>query len=226
MSPSSVSARTTLPGPSILPLHALSTRWSPPFSSSASRRSPGSRAACTRRPDTAPVPCRRNMRRDVAAELPVTVTPLDSSAVRGAQAPRLVDPGAAARHPRSTIPTRPRAPVRRRSLIALVPAVLNPLIYIPQHIVQTETVRLESPHRRRLHIPVITRGYPRPVVLPLRRLVRSVRIPTLPPLSLSPVPRTPRPPSRHVLPLRLAQQPISLPRLPTQPFHVLDYHSS
>ena len=84
-----------------------------------------------------------NTETDAVAPVPGGVP----AAERGAQEPRIVVPGAAAQHPLPTIPSRPRAPVSRRSSIAPVPAVLHPLQHVPMHIVQTEIV-----HRKRAHL--------------------------------------------------------------------------
>ena len=117
--PSSVSARTTtLPGPSILPLHAPSTRWPPPSSSSASRRSPGSRAGLPRRSGyTASVPCRRThaSRRCRRAPGDRDAARLERRATRPASPPRSTPPRGRWRSLwRRSCPWRPNAPTRKK----------------------------------------------------------------------------------------------------------------
>ena len=61
---------------------------------------------------------------------------------RGTHEPRIEVPRAATQHPATAIPfTRPRSPACRRPSIALVPAVLYPLPYVPVYIVQSKSVR-------------------------------------------------------------------------------------
>ena len=127
-------------------------------------------------------------------------------AKRGTHGPRDVVPRAATPHPATTIRSaRPRAPIRWRPCVAVVIAVLYQLPYIPVYVVQSKRVRRKRTHRRRLSIPAA----------PASVTVRSVAANSVPPV----IARL-RPRSRHVLPLRLAQQPISLTRLPRQPPHV------
>ena len=83
---------------------------------------------------------------------------------------------------------------------------LVPLPYVPVHVVQPEPIRRKRTNRRRRPIVPTTPAY---------TAIRTV----LPNLIPPPVTR-PRPRSRHVLPLRFAQQPVLLPCLPRQPFHI------
>ena len=92
--------------------------------------------------------------------------------------------------------SRPQAPP-----VAGVPTVLHPLHHISVHVMQPERVRRERAHRRRAP----SSGT---VVRLLRRYRRTEVI------------RPRRPRACHVLPLRLAQQPVRLACHPRQPPHV------
>ena len=84
---------------------------------------------------------------------------------------------------------------------------MHPLPYVPVHVVQPERIRPKRAHRRRL--PAVPTA-PAPVA------VRAIAADLVsPPVAC----RGPR--SRHVFPLRLAQQPIVLSRLAGQPAYVL-----
>ena len=54
----------------------------------------------------------------------------------------------AAHHAPGTLSNRPRLSPRRRPPIALVPAVLQPLPRVAQHVVQPEGIGCEAAHRR------------------------------------------------------------------------------
>ena len=123
-------------------------------------------------------------------------------AVRGTQVLRTVVPRAATQHPGvATPPSRPCTPVPRRPSVAGVPTVLHPLHHISVHVMQPKRVRRERAHRRRA-----------PSVETVVRLLRRYR--------RTEVKRPRRPRACHVLPLRLAQQPVRLACHPRQPPHV------
>src|SRR5262245_25547756 len=87
---------------------------------------------------------------DPKAQKVAPVAGLDPEAVRGAQAPRRIEPGAAAHHAPGTIFLQPGRAIRRRALVAVVPAVLDPFPHVARRIVQTELVGREAAHRSRL----------------------------------------------------------------------------
>ncbi len=78
------------------------------------------------------------------------------AAVRGAQEPGEIAPGAAAQNAPGTFPALPRRAVCRRSLVILVPTILHPLIHVPVHVVQAPAVGTERSHRRRLCLVPLT----------------------------------------------------------------------
>ena len=135
-------------------------------------------------------------------------------AIRGTQVPRSVEPRAATQRTKATTSTsRPRATVRWRSHVAAVPAVLHPLPNIPMHVMKPKRIRRERAHRHRpLPVPALATGSVpvAPIVVRLLRRYRPARMK-----------RARRTCPRHVLPLRLAQQPILLASLSRQPANVL-----
>ena len=160
---------------------------------------------------------------DAESDVAVPAPGRDPAAVRGTEEPRFVVPGAAAQHTRGTISHLPGAPVGRGTRIVIVPTVLRPFEHVAQDVIQSKGVRLERAHRSRLRIPVgASDRFPRyPFrVFRIRRSIIPIAIPTLPCLTLTPESGRTRPRPRHVLPLRLRQQPVPLPRLPRQPLHV------
>ena len=115
-------------------------------------------------------------------------------------------PAAAAHPPPITVARLPRAAVARRPHVVVVAAVLHPLPYVAVHVVEPERVRRERAHRRRL--PIVP-GTAAPVA------VGAVGA-----QGVSPPEARRRPRPRHVLPLRLARQPVRAPRLAREPAHV------
>ena len=90
-----------------------------------------------------------------------------------------------------------------------MPAILNPFTHVPVHVMQTKRVRRKGPHGHGpLSVPALATGTIAVfsvVVCLLRRNCRAE------------VKRPRRPASSRELPLRLAQQPIALSRLPREP---------
>ena len=139
---------------------------------------------------------------------PVVVAPAGEApfAAGGAEAPgQDAVPRTAAQHPPTAISRLPRTPIHRSSVVAAVPAVLHPLPYVPVHVMQPKRIRRERAHRRR------------PTAVTASAYIAAR---TVPPNPVSPPIPRPRPRPRHVLPLRLAQEPVLLPRLPRQPRHI------
>ena len=136
------------------------------------------------------------------------VTGDEPDAERRAEDPREVALGLAAENTDgvtlAVIP--PGAPISRRAGVVHVPAVLNPFPNVPVNVEQTEAVRRKTPHRSRTNI------------VPAAPAIGAVRaVPT--DIVAPPIPRH-RPRARNILPLRLAQQTIRLPRLTRKPLHV------
>ena len=91
---------------------------------------------------------------------PIAVAPVDGGvpvAVRGAEVPRIVDPGAAAKDPATAISGCPGGAIRRRAAVISIPAVLHPLPHVAMHVVEAKGVGLERAHLDRL-LPVDTLG--------------------------------------------------------------------
>src|SRR5215475_4211712 len=81
---------------------------------------------------------------DTEAEMVVRVVARVRAAVGGAEVPRFVVPGTAAHDTLSAVATcRPCRAVRRRSVVVVVPAILDPLPDIAVHVVQAECIRRE-----------------------------------------------------------------------------------
>ena len=102
-------------------------------------------------------------------------------------------------------PAPPSAAVSWRSRIVGVPAVLHPLPHIPMHVVQAPRIRGETAHWHSLPVVPST--------------ATSITVGATDAYLVPPAIRGLRTSSRRVLPLRLAQQPIRLLRLPRQPLH-------
>src|SRR5262245_24577422 len=116
--------------------------------------------------------------------------------------------GTAPHHPVTTVP-RSRCSgrsVRRCPVVVAVFAVLHPLPRVAVHVVEAPRIGREGVHRRRVGLA----GCDLIFVLRLTRRERRA-----PPVRR----RCTRP--RHVLPLRLREQPVRLPRLAAQPRQVL-----
>src|SRR5262249_7803880 len=131
----------------------------------------------------------------------------DPEAACGAEAPRIVAPGAAAKNPATTISGCHRRAVRRRAIVVVIPAVLHPLPHVAVHVVEAPPVLRETVHSHRL-LPVFALGPAAVVRLPGRD-------------RRAPPERRRRAGTRRILPLRLRQQAIGLAHLARQPGQVL-----
>ena len=105
----------------------------------------------------------------------------EPAAVGRTDEPRRAVPRTAAQHTTTTVSTaRPRRPVRRRSRVGIMPAVLRPLQHVPQYVEQTERVGTIRTHRNSMHCTVVTGYCRRPTrVDSLPRRVSHVLISTL-----------------------------------------------
>jgi hypothetical protein len=91
----------------------------------------------------------------------------------GAEAPRIAVPGTAANDPQTAITVIFRRAVRRRPLIALSIAVLDPLPDVPMHLIEPPRVRSETVNRHGLFsilaLLAAVVGYGPVIVRPARR---------------------------------------------------------
>src|SRR4051812_2066175 len=111
----------------------------------------------------------------------------------------------------------PRRAIGRRTAIVRMPAILDPLENIPQHVVQAECVRLEGADWSCVYIPV-TAGVDLPSrVLLGGRLVRDVCIGTGSLQVILPWTGTRKTGARRISPFGLGGEPILLAGLLRQP---------
>ena len=137
-------------------------------------------------------------------------------AVGGTELPRAAAPGTAVHHAQDTPLTLPCIAVIWCPIIAVMPTVLRPLPHIPQYVIKPEVVCPERPHGRRQTMVVVTSYFP----IKVRAGVCPIGMKALLPGALPPITGRSRSSTRHVLPLRFAQQPVALARLLRQPSHV------
>src|SRR3954462_6386525 len=142
----------------------------------------------------------------------------EAVARRGAHQRRGCKPRAAAQVMLGAVTTgEPPRAVGRRAAIVRMPAILDPLENIPQHVIQVECVRLEGADRSCVYIPV-TAG----IDLPSRpllggRLVRHVGIGTGSLQVILPWTWIRQTGARRIFPFGLGRKPILLAGLLRQP---------
>src|SRR5262249_48612759 len=107
----------------------------------------------------------------------------------------------------TTVANRPRRAICRRSIVAIVVAILGPLKDVPDHVVEAKSIRCERTDRRRL------------LVIPLATATVAVGI--VPPDFVAPRKSRRRSSSRRIFVFGLGQQPIAFASHFGEPCHVL-----
>src|SRR5262252_1837013 len=146
--------------------------------------------------------------RDAKAEIVEAQRRIESIATGAAdEAPRVV-PASATRDTRFAVSVAgPRATVTRRKRIRVVPAVVDPLPHVAEHVIQAKRIRRETPARRGLQV--------------VPDASASVAVGAIPVDAVAPIAHADGSGARRVLPLRFRREaePSCCGRI--EPAHVL-----